>query len=234
MWELGGREVADANDRGVHSAFALAKAHSWKCATAPGMLMGEEVNATAEHHPFLSYVSTTQFARDLAAILDRMGEETLKYWGFSYGTYLGGVFASMFPDRVEEMVNDGNVNFQEWSSDNHTTFSKDADKIMGKFYEYCASNDTSALYVEGDTAEKLEQRIDYTLEKLTTEPIITGTEIFADGVPTIATYSMVRRLIASTLYQPRKMFPQLAEILFSLEHRDAEPLLNYSPPSRHR
>lgn len=227
VWELGGGEVGDASNASVYNAFARATAHSRRCATAPGMLHGEEANATSEHHPLLSYISTTDVARDLAAILGLMGEPTLKYWGFSYGTYLGGVFASLFPDRVERMVNDGNVNFVEWSANNHTTFSTDADKIMTKFYYYCAKNNTSALYLEGQTPEEVGKRIENILEKLQTEPIITDTEVFVQGVSTIASYSMVRRLIASTLYQPRKMFPQLAQILVSLERGDATPLLDH-------
>ena len=33
----------------------------------------------------------------------------LVYWGFSYGTYLGIKFASMFPDRVGRLMLDGVV-----------------------------------------------------------------------------------------------------------------------------
>ena len=227
VWELESGEVADADDGSVYNAFARAKLRSRKCATAPGMLMGEEANATAEYHPLLSHVSTASVARDMAAILDLMGEPTLKYWGFSYGTYLGGVFARLFAERVERMVNDGNVNFLEWSSNNHTTFSIDADKIMAKFYEYCAKNESSVFHIDGQTAEQVELRVDAILDNLKTDPIVTDAEFFVHAVPTIATYSMVRRLIASTLYQPRKMFPQLAQILFSLEHGDAKPLLDY-------
>ena len=40
-------------------------------------------------------------------IMNKSGGEKLKYWGFSYGTYLGGVFAAMYPDKVERLVSDG-------------------------------------------------------------------------------------------------------------------------------
>jgi len=36
-----------------------------------------------------------------------VGDTKLTYLGFSYGTYLGNVYANMFPDRVRAMVIDG-------------------------------------------------------------------------------------------------------------------------------
>jgi pimeloyl-ACP methyl ester carboxylesterase len=40
-------------------------------------------------------------------IMNKGGIEKLRYWGFSYGTFLGGVFASMWPEKVERLVSDG-------------------------------------------------------------------------------------------------------------------------------
>ncbi|KAK2035509.1 hypothetical protein LX32DRAFT_688435 [Colletotrichum zoysiae] len=45
-----------------------------------------------------------------AAIPQRLryepGSELLQYWGFSYGAFLGGTFASLYPDRVGRMIVD--------------------------------------------------------------------------------------------------------------------------------
>jgi pimeloyl-ACP methyl ester carboxylesterase len=57
----------------------------------------------------LSHLRTTDVARDLDQIRAALKASTLNYYGFSYGTYLGQVYATMFPSRVRRMVLDSNV-----------------------------------------------------------------------------------------------------------------------------
>lgn len=78
-----------------------------------------------------SYMSTASVARDMLEIVDRVDElrqqtskahqskdskelPRLQYLGFSYGTYLGNTFASMFPGRVGRMVLDGIVDADDY------------------------------------------------------------------------------------------------------------------------
>jgi pimeloyl-ACP methyl ester carboxylesterase len=55
----------------------------------------------------LRYVGTVNAARDMDRIRAALGESKLNYLGFSYGTYLGAVYAQLFPSRVRAMVLDG-------------------------------------------------------------------------------------------------------------------------------
>ncbi|WP_029900787.1 alpha/beta hydrolase [Nocardia brasiliensis] len=59
---------------------------------------------------YLDTITTENTARDLDAVRAALGLERISYLGTSYGTYLGAVYASLFPDRVERMVLDSNVN----------------------------------------------------------------------------------------------------------------------------
>jgi pimeloyl-ACP methyl ester carboxylesterase len=54
----------------------------------------------------LQHYSTENTARDMDAIRDALGDPQISYLGISYGTYLGGVYATMFPSRVRAMVLD--------------------------------------------------------------------------------------------------------------------------------
>jgi pimeloyl-ACP methyl ester carboxylesterase len=57
----------------------------------------------------LDHISTTDTVRDLDHMRELLGEETITYVGLSYGTYIGQVYANMFPDRVRAMMLDGIV-----------------------------------------------------------------------------------------------------------------------------
>jgi pimeloyl-ACP methyl ester carboxylesterase len=55
------------------------------------------------------FVDTTDTARDLDRIRQSLGLATISFYGMSYGTVLGAVYAGLFPHRVATMVLDGAV-----------------------------------------------------------------------------------------------------------------------------
>lgn len=58
---------------------------------------------------FLAGVGTATAARDMDVVRAALGEERINYLGFSYGTQLGAVYATRYPDRIRAMVLDGAV-----------------------------------------------------------------------------------------------------------------------------
>ena len=67
----------------------------------------------------LPYMTTENVARDLDSIRAAFGVATINYFAFSYGTYLGQVYATMFPRRVRRMVLDSTVDpTGVWYTDN--------------------------------------------------------------------------------------------------------------------
>ncbi len=55
----------------------------------------------------LAHVSTRESATDMDSIRRALGEETISYFGFSYGSELGATWATLFPDTVRAAVLDG-------------------------------------------------------------------------------------------------------------------------------
>jgi pimeloyl-ACP methyl ester carboxylesterase len=57
----------------------------------------------------LPYMTTQDVARDMDAIRAAFGVSKINYYAFSYGTYMGQVYATLFPGRVRRMVLDSTV-----------------------------------------------------------------------------------------------------------------------------
>ncbi len=79
--------------RGAQMGFAQ------QCRTASGAL--------------LDHISTIDTARDLDYLRYLAGDARLNYLGVSYGTYLGAVYAELYPRRVGRMVLDSAVNITD-------------------------------------------------------------------------------------------------------------------------
>ncbi|WP_329563105.1 alpha/beta hydrolase [Kitasatospora sp. NBC_01266] len=66
-----------------------------------------ESGCAADSGKLLPFVGTVNAARDLDVLRGVMGDQKLNYLGFSYGTYLGTVYADEFPGRTGRLVLDG-------------------------------------------------------------------------------------------------------------------------------
>jgi pimeloyl-ACP methyl ester carboxylesterase len=68
---------------------------------------------------FLPYETTQNAARDMDRIRQFFGVRQVSYYAFSYGTYLGQVYGTMFPRAVRRMVLDSTVDPDgAWYADN--------------------------------------------------------------------------------------------------------------------
>ncbi len=61
---------------------------------------------TARSGALLPFVTTANTARDMDRIRAALGEQRVSYYGVSYGSYLGAVYASLFPRRTDRGVLD--------------------------------------------------------------------------------------------------------------------------------
>ena len=63
----------------------------------------------AANGELLRHLRTTDNVADMESIRRALGQEKLNFYGYSYGTYLGQVYATLHPERVRRMVLDSNV-----------------------------------------------------------------------------------------------------------------------------
>jgi len=98
----------------------------------------------------LTSIGTNNTARDLDAIRQALGEPQLSYFGFSYGSELGGVWATLFPSTVRAAVFDGatdpTADSLERTKDQWVGFEKSLDTFLAQ----CSADDDCAFHNDGD------------------------------------------------------------------------------------
>jgi pimeloyl-ACP methyl ester carboxylesterase len=102
----------------------------------------------------LPYMRTTDAAQDLDSIRKALGAKQISYYGFSYGTYLGATYASMFPKNVKRMVWDGNVDSRNVWYEGQLRQNEAFERNMKLWWAWIAKYDS--LYGLGTTEAAVE------------------------------------------------------------------------------
>jgi pimeloyl-ACP methyl ester carboxylesterase len=64
---------------------------------------------SAAQAALLGNMTTVDSARDMDSIRAALGQSQITYYGFSYGTYLGQVYSTLFPSHGQRLIMDSNV-----------------------------------------------------------------------------------------------------------------------------
>ncbi|MEV0488524.1 alpha/beta hydrolase [Streptomyces atratus] len=118
----------------------------------------------------LPYVGTTDSARDMDLMRQVLGDEKLYYFGISYGTELGGVYAHLFPEKVGRAVLDGVVDPTEDYQQTSLGQAKGFQLALDNFTQNCADRG-AACKLPGTTGKEVEQGIAELLDRLEKQPI---------------------------------------------------------------
>jgi pimeloyl-ACP methyl ester carboxylesterase len=180
------------------------------------------------------HMATATVAKDMLSIVDAYSRSAegkkcegnaslVNYWGFSYGTFLGQTFASLFPARVGRYVLDGVVDPDDWISGNGVTEITVTDEVFSTFFIYCnLAGSTSCPFYTGTTAHDIYLRFEAIINKLNATYAIqqnwanaTAIEIVLQGV---------KQQTLSWLYTPmgdsvvgNGNFSSIAEFLVGVE-----------------
>jgi pimeloyl-ACP methyl ester carboxylesterase len=94
----------------------------------------------------LSHFSTANTARDMDLLRDRLGERKLNYLGFSYGTFLGATYATLFPRNYNRFVLDGPLDADQYVNDPTQGLLEQTsgfERALGRFFQACAADQTA-------------------------------------------------------------------------------------------
>ncbi len=162
-------------------------------------------DCTAANSTRLEHMTSTDVAADMDAIRRALGAETIDYYGFSYGTYLGQLYASTYPERVGRMVLDSNVDPTTWGYASLRIDAVGFEAAAQRFFAWVADHD--AVYGLGSAATEVEAAY-YAIDRLLVE-----------RTPDELSQSAWRNGLLQTLYSPAT-WPAGATF-FALVHRAA-------------
>ncbi|MFE2280919.1 alpha/beta hydrolase [Streptomyces sp. NPDC059454] len=159
----------------------------------------EEFNAACEKKSerVLPHVRTTDAARDLDLMRQVLGDDVLHYFGISYGTELGGVYAHLFPEKVGRAVFDAVVDPTETAEQGSLGQARGFQLALDNYAEDCVSG-TEECPV-GDSVQDVKDRIAELLKDLDSTPI---PGIFPrELTQTAATNGIVQTLYSEDLWK---------------------------------
>ena len=109
-----------------------------------------DAQCAARNPGLLPYVSTEATARDMDSIRRALGEPKISYFGFSYGSALGAVWATLFPDTVRAMVIDSAIDPNAGAAAQTRQTAVGTERALTNMLTACAKNRSCALYNGGD------------------------------------------------------------------------------------
>ena len=94
------------------------------------------------------YASTADVARDMDLLRAAVGDAKLTYLGFSYGTFLGATYASLFPHNYRALVLDGAIDPDAYINRPTETLrvqSAGFERGLDRFFQACAADQATCL-----------------------------------------------------------------------------------------
>jgi pimeloyl-ACP methyl ester carboxylesterase len=131
-----------------------------------------DAGCQARSGALLPYIATPNAARDMDVLRAALGDQKMYYLGASYGTYLGAIYADLFPTRIARAVLDGPL------PPNLTTTQLDLGQAQGfqaeltRFISDCVIHPDCPLGTDAATAG---QKLADFLASTQTHPLPTGT-----------------------------------------------------------
>ncbi len=141
--------------------------------------------ACEEDNELLAYLGTNNSARDMDAIRQALGEDQVSFLGYSYGSELGAVWATLFPDTVRAAVLDGAAHPDSQGIEPAKQQQLGFERVFETFLAQCSENESCAFHNDGDA----EAAYDELLASLDENPVsapagrpVVGQEIAVSGI----------------------------------------------------
>ncbi len=101
--------------------------------------------ATSKTAWMLPHVSTANHARDLDQIRAALGEPKASFLGYSYGTHLGAVYTTLFPNSTDRVVLDSSLPAKGWDIEGGRGYGRGMEDRFPDFAKWVAAHPEHGL-----------------------------------------------------------------------------------------
>lgn len=122
---------------------------------------------TDKNAAIIEFVGTNNSARDIDTIRRALGEDTISYFGFSYGSELGATWATLFPDTVRAAVLDGASDPNADALESSLQQVQGFEASLATFLAQCSERESCAFHNDGDA----EAAFDELMVRLDADPV---------------------------------------------------------------
>jgi pimeloyl-ACP methyl ester carboxylesterase len=168
----------------------------------------------ANNAEIIQFVGTNNAARDIDSIRRALGEEEISYVGFSYGSALGGAWATMFPTTVRAAVFDAAPDPNADELQGALQQVEGFEDALTAYLAQCSADPACAFHNDGDA----EGAFDELMLQLDADPIPS-----IDGRPSV-TRGVALNAVAQAMYGDA-LWPELSAALSSAQSGNGAGLL---------
>lgn len=161
------------------------------------------VNKCVAKTPNLKHYSTFDAAHDMELLRQGLGDSKLNYLGFSYGTYLGTLYAQQFPNKVGRFVLDGAINPSISINEQSLVQAVAFDQALANFIADCPKHKNCPL-PQGATPQFFTDLFN----KVSTQPLTSGSAQSTGG-SRLVTEGLVVTGTAAAMYDNSSGWPML-------------------------
>ncbi|HQZ35984.1 MAG TPA: alpha/beta hydrolase, partial [Ilumatobacteraceae bacterium] len=162
----------------------------------------------------IDFIGTNNSARDMDSIRRALGEATISYFGFSYGSELGATWATLFPDTVRAAVLDGAADPTADYIESGLQQSVGFENSLTTFLAQCSADDSCEFHNGGDA----EGAFDALMTSLDNDPVPSEA-----GRPDV-NLQVALSGVSEAMYSDQS-WPQLATALADAHNGDGNGLL---------
>jgi pimeloyl-ACP methyl ester carboxylesterase len=159
-------------------------------------------------------IGTNNSARDMDAIRAALGEATISYFGFSYGSELGATWVTLFPDTVRAAVLDGAADPDADFITSGLQQTAGFENSINTFLAQCSENSDCLLHNDGDA----EGAFDALMLSIDDQPVPS-----VEGRPDV-TRGVALTAVANAMYS-QVLWPELEQALADAQDGDGAGLL---------